>query len=74
MVLHLQSVRPRNRKNIMPIVKRSRRTWTPDMDAELLGYYEHGLRPAYMAERMGLTIASVEGRYRKLKKRLEQSK
>jgi hypothetical protein len=40
------------------------------MDAELLGYYEHGLRPAYMAERMGLTIASVEGRYRKLKKKV----
>ena len=55
----------------MPIVKRGARKWTPDMDAELLGYYEHGLRPAYMAERMGLTIASVEGRYRKLKKKAE---
>ena len=52
----------------MPIVKRGARKWTPDMDAELLSYYKHGLRPAYMAERMGLTIASVEGRYRKLKK------
>jgi hypothetical protein len=39
------------------------------MDAELLAYYEHGLRPSYMAEQMGLTIASVEGRYRKLKKK-----
>jgi hypothetical protein len=39
------------------------------MDAELISYYEHGLRPSYMAEQMGLTIASVEGRYRKLKKR-----
>ena len=53
----------------MPIVKRTSRTWTPEMDAELMSYYEHGLRPAYMAERMGLTIASVECRYRKLKKR-----
>ena len=43
------------------------------MDAELLSYYEHGLRPAYMAERMGLTIASVEGRYRNLK-RLQKAK
>jgi hypothetical protein len=43
--------------------------WTPEKDAELLAYYQHGLRPAYMAERMGLTIASVEGRYRKLKKK-----
>jgi hypothetical protein len=39
------------------------------MDAELLAYYEHGLRPSYMAEQMGLTIASVEGRYRNLKRR-----
>lgn len=52
----------------MPIVKRSRRLWTPEMDAELLEYYKHGLRPAYMAEQMGLTIASVEGRYHKLKR------
>jgi len=54
----------------MPIVRRTRRIWTPEMDAELLGYYEHGLRPAYMAAQMGLTIASVEGRYRRLKKGL----
>jgi hypothetical protein len=44
--------------------------WTSEKDAELLGYYEHGLRPTYMAERMGLTITSVEDRYRKLKKRM----
>lgn len=53
----------------MPIVRRSTRVWTPEKDAELLEYYKHGLRPAYMAERMGLTIASVEGRYAKLKKK-----
>ena len=53
----------------MPIVRRPARVWTPEMDAELMAYYEHGLRPAYMAERMGLTIASVEGRYHKLKRR-----
>lgn len=53
----------------MPIVKRSRRIWTPEMDAELLAYYQHGLRPSYMAEQMGLTIASVEGRYRNLKRK-----
>ena len=50
----------------MPIVRRSPMAWTPEKDAELLGYYQHGLRPAYMAERMGRTVASVEGRYRKL--------
>lgn len=56
----------------MPVVKRSRQVWTPEKDAELLGYYKHGLRPAYMAEQMGLTVASVECRYRKLKKGLEK--
>ena len=55
----------------MPIVRRSITVWTPEKDAVLLEYYKHGLRPAYMAERMGLTIASVEGRYRKLKKKAE---
>jgi DNA-directed RNA polymerase specialized sigma24 family protein len=52
----------------MPIVSRTRKVWTPEKDAELLAYYEHGLRPAYIAEQMGITIASVEGRYAKLKK------
>jgi len=52
----------------MPVVKRTRRVWTPEMDAELMSYYDHDLRPAYMAEQMGLTIASVEGRYHKLKR------
>jgi hypothetical protein len=55
----------------VPIVKRSRQLWTPEMDAELLEYYKHGLRPAYMAEQMGRTLASVEGRYAKLKKKAE---
>jgi hypothetical protein len=41
------------------------------MDAELLEYYKHGLRPAYIAEQMERTIASVEGRYVKLKKKAE---
>ena len=54
----------------MPIVRRSVMVWTPEKDAELMKYYEHGLRPAYIGEQMGLTIASVEGRYRKLKKGL----
>ena len=50
----------------MPIVRRPAMVWTPEKDAQLLKYYEHGLRAAYIAEQMGLTIASVEGRYRKL--------
>ena len=50
----------------MPRVRGLVKVWTPELDAELLAYYEHGLRPSYMAEHMGLTIASEEGRYRKL--------
>jgi hypothetical protein len=50
-----------------------KRVWTPERDAELLEYYKYGLRPAYMAEQMGLTIASVEGRYGKLK-RIQKAK
>jgi hypothetical protein len=53
----------------MPRVRGLVKVWTPEKDAELLKYYEHGLRAAYIAEQMGRTIASVEGRYRKLKKR-----
>ena len=55
----------------MPIVKRFRQLWTPEMDAELLEYYKHGLRAAYIAEQMERTVASVEGRYAKLKKKAE---
>jgi hypothetical protein len=54
----------------MPRVRGLVKVWTPEGDAELLAYYEHGLRPSYMAEQMGRTVASVEGRYRKLKKRM----
>jgi hypothetical protein len=50
----------------MPRVRGLVKVWTPELDAELLAYYEHGLRPSYMAEQMGRTVASVEGRYRKL--------
>ena len=57
----------------MPVVRRPRKIWTPENDAELLEYYQHGLRPAYIAERMGLTIASVEGRYAKLKKKAKEN-
>lgn len=53
----------------MPIVNRSRQLWTPEKDAELLEYYKHGLRPAYIAGQMERTIASVEGRHAKLKKK-----
>lgn len=52
----------------MPIVRQSTMAWTPEKDAELLKYYEHGLRAAYIAEQMGRTIASVEARYHKLKR------
>lgn len=52
----------------MPVVSRPRRTWTPEKDEKLMAYYKHGLRASYIAQQMGLTVASVESRYRKLKR------
>jgi hypothetical protein len=43
-----------------------RLVWTPEKDAQLLEYYQQGLRPAYMAQQMGLTVASVEIKEREI--------
>lgn len=48
----------------MTRVHRSRTDWTPEMEAELLAC---GNRRAY-AERYGLSLAAVDGRYYKLKR------
>jgi len=45
-----------------------RLVWTPEKDAQLLELYREGVNPAHIAEQMVLTIASVDSRYRKLKK------
>lgn len=52
----------------MPVVRRSTRKWTPDMDKELCDMWDNGIHKSEIAERMGITICSVENRYRKLKK------
>jgi len=45
-----------------------RLVWTPEKDAQLLELYREGVNSAHIAEQMGLTISSVDCRYRKLKK------
>jgi len=52
----------------MPLVKRGTRKWTPEMDRELCNMWDYGIHKNEIAERMGMTISSVEGRYHKLKK------
>lgn len=52
----------------MPLVKRGARKWTPEMDRELRNMWDYGIHKNQIAERMGLTISAVEGRYHKLKR------
>ena len=56
----------------MPLVKRGARKWTPEMERELWNLWNYGVHRNEIAERMGLTVAAVEGRYYVLKKRKEQ--
>ena len=56
----------------MPLVKRGARKWTPEMERELWNLWTYGVHRNEIAERMGLTVAAVEGRYYVLKKRKEQ--
>lgn len=59
----------------MPIVtiRRKRVEWTPAMDQELVNLWDYGVHRNEIAERFGVTIASVEGRYYKLKREKEQA-
>lgn len=52
----------------MPLVKRGARKWTPEMERELWNLWNYGVHRNEIAERMGMTVAAVEGRYYKLKK------
>jgi len=52
----------------MPVVRRNTRKWTPEMDKELCDMWDNGIHKSEIAERMGITICSVENRYRRLKK------
>lgn len=56
----------------MPLVKRGARKWTPEMERELWNLWTYGVHRNEIAERMGMTVAAVEGRYYVLKKRKEQ--
>jgi hypothetical protein len=52
----------------MPMVKKGRFTWTPELEAKLMGLFGYGLRAVDVAEEMGISICAAEARYRKLKK------
>jgi len=56
----------------MPLLDRKMRKWTPEMERELVNLWDYGVHRNEIAERMGLTVAAVEGRYYVLKKRKEQ--
>ena len=47
--------------------------WTPELDEKLMGLWNYGLRPKDIAEEMGMSVATVEGRYYRLKKLKEQA-
>ena len=47
--------------------------WTPELDEKLMGLFNYGLRPKDVAEEMGMSVATVEGRYYRLKKLKEQA-
>jgi hypothetical protein len=52
----------------VPVVKKGRFEWTPELEAKLWGLFEYGLRARDVAEEMGISICAAEARYRKLKK------
>ena len=54
------------------IVKRPTTVWTPEKERELWNLWNYGVHRNEIAERMGMTVAAVEGRYYVLKKRKEQ--
>lgn len=52
----------------MPRVYRERVKWTPEMNRELLNLWDYGVHRNEIAERLGVSVATVEGRYYRLKK------
>ena len=54
-------------------VHRTRVVWNPALDEKLMGLFNYGLRPKDVAEEMGMSVATVQGRYYRLKKLKEQA-
>lgn len=48
--------------------------WTPEMDAEVLAARKAGVHSSEIAQRLGLSIASVDSRYHRIKKVLGDAK
>ena len=49
-------------------VSRSVTKWTPEMERELLNLWDYGVHKSEIAQRMGVSISTVEARYHKLNK------
>ena len=49
-------------------VTRGQTKWTPEMDRELLNMRNYGIHPREVAEHFGVSQATVDARYYKLKR------
>lgn len=50
------------------IVKRGLIVWTPEMDRELVNLRDYGVHKNEIAERLGVSVASADSRYFRLKR------
>ena len=50
------------------IVKRGLIVWTPEMDRELVNLRNYGVHKNEIAERLGVSVASADSRYFRLKR------
>lgn len=50
------------------IVKRGLSPWTPEMDRELMNLRDYGVHKNEIAERLGVSVASADSRYFRLKR------
>ena len=50
------------------IVKRGLVVWTPEMDRELVNMRDYGIHKNTIAERLGVSVASADSRYFRLKR------
>lgn len=49
-------------------VTRGQTKWTPEMDRELMNLRNYGVHPREVAEKFGVSVATVDARYYRLKK------
>lgn len=52
----------------MAYVYKGRIVWTPEMDRELVNMFDYGVSKSEIAEKFGVSLSAVDGRYYKLKR------